>query len=168
MRAKGLGHKETIICNNAPPNNLYWLLFFQALHFHALETDLRKCTLVIVLGFAKGSSQPVFVGHCFQTYSGSREQILFLISPSVAFPCVGNRSPKMRPGNSVEFCKRAQSASFRRPLFSNTFWVQRTDLVPYFPCFGSPSPKMHPVNSVTFCERAQSSNFRRSLFSNTF
>jgi len=145
MRAKGLGHKETIICNNAPPNNLYWLLFFQALHFHALETDLRKCTLVIVLDFAKGSSQPVFVGHCFQTHSGSREQILFLISPSFAFPCFGNRSPKIHPGNSVGFCQRVQSASFRRPLFSNTFWAQGTDLVSYF------SMLWKPISENAFC-----------------
>ena len=33
----------------------------------------------------------------------------------------------MHSVNSVEFCKRAQSSSFRRPLFSKTFWVQRTD-----------------------------------------
>jgi hypothetical protein len=100
---------------------------FPVLETHALETHLRKCILLIVLNFAKGPSRPVFVGHCFQRHSGSREQILFLIFLSFAFPCFGNPSPKMHSVNSVGFCKRAQSANFRRPLFSKTFWVQRTD-----------------------------------------
>ena len=80
---------------------------------------------------------------------------------------------RIRFSISVEFCKRAQSSSFRRPLFSKTFWVQRTDLVSYFSklCISmlwKPSPKMHSVNSVGFCKRAQSANFRRPLFSKTF
>ena len=41
-----------------------------------------------MLSFTKETSQPVFVGHCFQTHSGSREQLLFLIFPSFAFPCL--------------------------------------------------------------------------------
>ena len=49
---------------------------FPVLETHALETHLRKCILLIVLGFAKGPSQPIFVGHCFQRHSGSREQIV--------------------------------------------------------------------------------------------
>ena len=45
-----------------------------------------------MLNFVKRPSQPVFVGHCFQTHSGSREQSLFLIFLSFAFPCFGNKS----------------------------------------------------------------------------
>ena len=67
---------------------------FPVLETHALETHLRKCILLIVLSFAKGPSRPVFVGHCFQRHSGSREQILFLIFLSFAFPCFGNHLRK--------------------------------------------------------------------------
>ena len=55
------------------------------MHFHALETHLRKCIILIVLKFEKRRSQQVFVGHCFQTHSGSREQILFFYFSK---PCI--------------------------------------------------------------------------------
>ena len=129
--------------------------------------------MLIMLNFEKRPSQQIFVGYCFQTHSGSKDQILFLIFPRLTCPCFGNPSPKMHHVNNVEFWEKTQSASVRRLLFPNIFWVQRTDLVSYFlsftfPCFGNPSPKMHHVNSVEFWEQTRSANFSRLLFPNTF
>ena len=64
-----------------------------------VEIHLRKCIILIMLKLEKRLSQPVFVGHCFQTHSGSREQISFLIFLSFAFPCFGNPPPKIHHFN---------------------------------------------------------------------
>ena len=45
--------------------------------------------------------------------------------------CLGE--PSVPPCiNVIDFCKKARTASFRRPLFPNTFWNMKTNMVAYF------------------------------------
>ena len=109
--------------------NKYCFIFPQALGLPALESDLSKCILLTLSSsFAKSPSQPVFCGDCFQTCFGSRKHILFHKFVSLGIACFGERSLKLHPIDVIKFRKKAQSASFFRLLFPDTFWVTRTDL----------------------------------------
>jgi len=92
-------------------------LFYKAVRFQVLETDLRKSILTIVLSFAKSSSPPISIFKdlktTFITTSHPRYRTALLFYVPFAHTKINNSGCSL-------------------PLFSNTFWVTRTTIVSYF------------------------------------